>query len=194
MICLTEQDLLGTGRHRKCYAHPNDAKRCIKIVYNTGSGGDKELVRELKYYQHLSGYLKDWTGLPRYHGTIETNLGTGYVYDMVKDFNGSPSVTLSEFIAQCQQEGNLEKLPRLLEKLKHYLHDNNIVTMTLKPYNILCRRISESETTLVVCDNIGEGTLIPLATWSHWLCHRKQARLWHRFIKSLAPTLPSIQQ
>ncbi len=34
----------------------------------------------------------------------------------------------------------------------------------------------------VVCDNIGESTLIPLATWSKWCCQRKQARLWKRFV------------
>ena len=33
MILLSEQNPLGTGRHRKCYAHPGDAQRCIKIIY-----------------------------------------------------------------------------------------------------------------------------------------------------------------
>lgn len=53
MIRLSEQSPLGTGRHRKCYAHPEDAQRCIKIVYHRGDGGDKEIRRELKYYAHL---------------------------------------------------------------------------------------------------------------------------------------------
>jgi hypothetical protein len=34
----------------------------------------------------------------------------------------------------------------------------------------------------VICDNIGESTFIPLATWSKWFCRRKQERLWERFI------------
>lgn len=46
MIYLSKQNPLGTGRHRKCYAHPEDAQRCIKIVYHTGSGGDKEIRRD----------------------------------------------------------------------------------------------------------------------------------------------------
>lgn len=45
MIRLSEQSPLGTGRHRKCYAHPEDAQRCIKIVYHRGDGGDKEIDR-----------------------------------------------------------------------------------------------------------------------------------------------------
>ncbi|WP_252496645.1 YrbL family protein, partial [Escherichia coli] len=78
MIRLSEQSPLGTGRHRKCYAHPEDAQRCIKIVYHRGDGGDKEIRRELKYYAHLGRRLKDWSGIPRYHGTVETDCGTGY--------------------------------------------------------------------------------------------------------------------
>lgn len=76
MIRLSEQNPLGTGRHRKCYAHPEDAQRCIKIVYHRGDGGDKEIRRELKYYAHLGRRLKDWSGIPRYHGTVETDCGT----------------------------------------------------------------------------------------------------------------------
>ncbi|MBL3468853.1 hypothetical protein ELP57_40750, partial [Klebsiella pneumoniae] len=54
--------------------------------------------------------------------------------------------------------------------------------MCIRDRNILCHRISESEVIPVVCDNIGESTLIPLATWSKWCCLRKQERLWKRFI------------
>ncbi|HCC5833369.1 PhoP regulatory network protein YrbL [Citrobacter farmeri] len=182
MIRLSAETPLGTGRHRKCYAHPDDAQRCIKIVYNSGQGGDKETQRELKYYAHLSRYLKDWSGIPRYYGTVETDCGTGYVYDVIADYDGKPSITLTEFARQCRYEDDFAVLRQLLKTLKRYLRDNHIVTMTLKPQNVLCHRISESEVVPVVCDNIGEGTLIPLATWSKWFCHRKQERLWQRFI------------
>ncbi|MGS9092440.1 YrbL family protein, partial [Salmonella enterica subsp. enterica serovar Infantis] len=73
-------------------------------------------------------------------------------------------------------------LRRLLKKLKRYLLDNDIVTMSLKPQNILCQRISESEVVPVVCDNLGESTVIPLATWSTGCCERKRERVGQRFI------------
>ncbi len=182
MIRLSHLTPLGTGRHRQCYAHPDNAQRCIKIIYNYESGGDKEIKRELSYYAHLSRRLTDWSGLPRYYGTVETDLGTGYVYDIITDFDGSPSKTLTEYAAQCREAGNSKALYPLLRTLKSYLRKNRIVTMNLKPQNVLCRRISPDEVVPVVCDNIGEGTLIPLATWSGWVCARKQARLWQRFI------------
>lgn len=182
MIYLSEETPLGSGRHRKCYAHPDDALRCIKIVYNSAHGGDKETQRELKYYAHLSRHLKDWSGIPRYYGTVETDCGTGYVYDVIADYDGKPSITLTEFARQCHNNDDTAAIRLLLEKLKRYLRDNHIVTMTLKPQNILCHRVNKSEVIPVVCDNLGEGTLIPLATWSKWFCHRKQERLWQRFI------------
>ena len=98
MIRLSEQSPLGTGRHRKCYAHPEDAQRCIKIVYHRGDGGDKEIRRELKYYAHLGRRLKDWSGIPRYHGTVETDCGTGYVYDVIADFDGKQALHYADRI------------------------------------------------------------------------------------------------
>lgn len=108
---------------------------------------------------------------------------------MIADYDGKPSVTLTEFAKQCRYEDDVAVLRQLLKKLKRYLRDNHIVTMTLKPQNILCHRISESEVVPVVCDNIGEGTLIPLASWSKWFCQRKQERLWQRFIAQPALAL-----
>lgn len=32
MIFLSKQTPLGTGRHRKCYTHPDNARRCIKVI------------------------------------------------------------------------------------------------------------------------------------------------------------------
>lgn len=182
IVRLSDVSPLGTGRHRKCYLHPGNPDRCIKIVYNQASGGDKELLRELGYYAHLGRRLKDWSGLPAYHGTIETDLGTGYIYDIVKDYDGQTSVSLDEFARQCRENGDLRLLRQTLIALKSWLSGNRIVTMNLKPQNILCRRMSPTEVMPVVVDNIGEASLLPLATWSRWFCHRKQARQWQRFM------------
>lgn len=183
MILLSNHTPLGTGRHRKCYLHPTDPTRCIKIVYNQESGGDKELLRELKYYACLAQQLKDWSGIPAYHGSVETDLGTGYVYDIVRDYDGKPSISLTDFARECRETGDTRTLRNVLFALKYWLSRNRIVTMNLKSQNILCRRVSEKEIIPVVVDNIGEATLIPLATWSGWFCRKKQARQWQRFIK-----------
>lgn len=101
---------------------------------------------------------------------------------MITDFNGAPSITLTEFAAQCRYEEDVAVLRRLLKKLKRYLLDNHIVTMSLKPQNILCQRISESEVVPVVCDNLGKVPLSRWQLWSTWCCERKLERVWQRFI------------
>ncbi|MGK7384445.1 YrbL family protein, partial [Salmonella enterica] len=63
-----------------------------------------------------------------------------------------------------------------------FLLDNLFVTMSLKTLNIVWQRISESEVVPVVCDNLGDSTFIPLATWSTWCCVRKLERVCQRFI------------
>ena len=166
---------------------------CASSIRKTRSGvlrsftvtkrGGKELLRELKYYKHLESYLGDWRGLPRYYGEVETNLGTGYVYDKIVDFDGKASKTLVErFGSPKESVFRRQELVDIVNKLLRYLYDNRIVTMTLKPYNILCQRISETEIFPVVCDNIGEASFIPIASHSAWFCHLKQRRIFQRFL------------
>lgn len=69
----------------------------------------------------------------------------------------------------------------MIEKLKKYIWDNLIVTMALKPHNILCHRESQTEIFPVVCDNIGFAQRIPLVLYWPWFCHQKQKRLFQRF-------------
>ena len=68
----------------------------------------------------------------------------------------------------------MKELKELVEKLEKYMWDNLIITMALKPHNVLCRRISENEIIPVICDNVGTATRIPVVFYSSWLCHRKQ--------------------
>lgn len=178
----TDDSLIGKGGHRLCFAHPYDKERCVKIVHSQATGGSKELERELKYYRYLSTYLRDWRGIPRYYGTISTNLGTGYVYDRIVDYDGQTSLTMVEYFTHPLTKSSKIELVCLVNHLFQYLFDNRIITMTLKPYNILCHRISEKEMFPVICDNLGEASFIPIASRSRWFCHLKQRRIFRRFL------------
>lgn len=178
----TNDSLIGKGRHRLCFAHPYDKERCVKIVHSQATGGSKGLERELKYYRYLSTYLRDWRGIPRYYGTISTNLGTGYVYDRIVDYDGQTSHSLAEYLTSPHLKLSKVELVSLINNLFRYLFDNRIITMTLKPYNILCHRISETEMFPVICDNLGEASFIPIASRNKWFCHLKQRRIFRRFL------------
>ncbi|AFJ46913.1 PhoP regulatory network protein YrbL [Shimwellia blattae] len=176
---------IGKGRHRQCYAHPANQNLCIKIVHSLAHGGDKELNRELKYYRHLQARTINWDILPRYHGQVATDQGTGYVYDLVRDYNGDVSRDLGFYLNLGQQENNFAWLTPLLAMLRLQLAQNRIVTMTLKPGNILVKRISQDQAILVIVDNIGEASLIPAASYIPYFYAKKMTRIWRRFMQLL---------
>ena len=174
--------VIGVGAHRACYIHPEDHRKCIKVIYSQNDPiASKEIKRELAYYRHLNSYLKDWRGLTRYYGTVETNLGTGYVYDRIVDFDGKISQTIRDRYTLENLQNNWQELKEIVEKLEKYMWDNRIITMALKPHNVLCHRISENEIFPVICDNIGVATRIPVVLYCPWLCRRKQKKLFAKF-------------
>lgn len=177
------ESVIGVGHHRVCFIHPQDSRLCIKVVYNHCDTADQELARELKYYAHLQRTLRDWRGLAKFRGKVETNLGVGYVYDRILDFDMSSSKTLEQYFTLNNIQRTAEEMQIVLTKLKQYLSENKVVTMSIKPYNILCQRVSESEVFPVICDNIGSATLIPLEMYSSWFYRQKLERIWNRFEK-----------
>ena len=192
----SDELVIGVGAHRACYIHPEDHQKCIKVIYSHNDPiALKEIKRELAYYRHLNSYLKDWRGLTRYYGTVETNLGTGYVYDRIVDFDGKISQTIRDRYTLENLQNNWQELKEIVEKLEKYMWDNRIITMALKPHNVLCHRISENEIFPVICDNIGVATRIPVVLYCPWLCHRKQKKLFAKFEhQPLIQTLRSFEK
>ncbi|MDL4915160.1 MAG: YrbL family protein [Enterobacterales bacterium endosymbiont of Blomia tropicalis] len=178
---------IAKGRHRECYLHPDDDRLCVKIIYNATNSGLKESRREQAYYRFLEKRNIDWSVLPACHGKVETNLGTGMVFDFVRDFDGKPSRTLEHYLHHEFFDGlNNPVFCNALAALKVDLLKNRIISMTLKSKNILYRKESAETGRLVIVDNIGNSSLIPVASYSDFFGKRKIERTWARFINSLS--------
>lgn len=95
-VFLTEKEFVGAGKHRSCYAYPGDPSRVIKVLHEASERELRSVAHELDYYRWLDKHLKDWRGIPRFYETVETNLGTGYVYECVRDFDGKISETMKQ--------------------------------------------------------------------------------------------------
>ncbi|HDQ40792.1 MAG TPA: hypothetical protein ENN39_07165 [Desulfonatronum sp.] len=100
MIYLTQDLLFRKGAQRACYRHPSDASLCIKILHDPreDSPGQRETREEIAYYAHLQKRGISWEMLPFYHGQVETNFGTGTVFDLVRDRDGNISRPFFEFL------------------------------------------------------------------------------------------------
>lgn len=133
----SDPSVVGVGHHRMCFIDPEDSSKCIKVIYNPSKHATQEVRREVNYYERLQKSLKDWSGIPKYYGEVETNLGTGYVYDRTIDFDGKPSQTMQERYQDLKEPQQREEMLTLVKKLDDYLTKNHIVTMSLKPFCVI---------------------------------------------------------
>ncbi len=183
MLTLASSSLIGRGLRRECYFHPEDENKCIKIVV---AGDHKETVREQSYYRLLEKRNISWKMLARFYGNIETNRGKGAVFELIRDHNGEVSKTLEQyFSANNETDLNYQDLSRALPLLKQYLLKWKIVTMSLKPQNIVYQKIHPTQGKLVVIDNIGNSDFIPICNYLDSFATRKIRRKWQRFEESL---------
>ncbi len=183
MIELSDSDMIGKGLHRECFAHPDHPGRCIKIIVN---GDSDENTREAKYLRFLESQGGALDMLTRYHGRIETNRGEGAVFDLVRDFDGGVSKTLAHYLENPELTARYTDALRAgLSDLLSYLLANRVITMTIKPKNILFQRSGEHSGKLVVVDNIGNSDFIPLANYIPAIARAKIKRKWTRFVDSL---------
>jgi hypothetical protein len=182
MINIVKSGLVGRGLHRDCYRHPQNKNLCIKIVVH----GNAQVQREKRYYRHLEKRGISWDMIPMFHGDIETNLGRGSVFDLVSDHDGSVSKTLEYYLSSNKiTEAHYNGLSNALYLLKDYLLQQHIITMTLKPYNVSCKKMKSGSFRLFIVDNLGTSDFIPICNYSKYLAKKKILRKWKSFEDSI---------
>lgn len=164
--------------------HPHNKNLCIKIAYN--EGGQKDLIREINYIDVLKRRHKDYSILPKYFGKVNTNLGTGYVFEIIRDYNNGRTQTLEDFITDLNLfSQNYSLIVRLLKELKEKLYKNEIITMVLFPENILFQKTDENTYRVRIVNDMGSAVLIPLEYHFKYFAHTKILRRWKMFLEVL---------
>nr|WP_245926616.1 YrbL family protein [Breoghania corrubedonensis] len=108
MIVLSDRTPLSTGDFRHCYLHPEDPEKCIKVLKrrkDTRHHGRIERFfrrgavdsnrREYDHYLHLAAAsvpLERY--FPRMYGPMDTDLGQGLCFDLVRGSEGDAPVSL----------------------------------------------------------------------------------------------------
>ena len=184
MLHLDDSLVIGKGAHRVCYRHPFDQDKCIKVITAT----DDYVQRlECKYYQHLDAANISWKHLSRYYGDVETNLGVGYIYELIKDFDESISLPLTKYLNKKKSENTeFETIRNNLAELKKYLVENKIVLRNLQPYNIVIQRTSPTDSLAVIIDNIGHhNNAYHLSDRFAFLARKDIQKKWKKFESGL---------
>ena len=184
IIHLDKNSFYGKGTHKKCFVHPSNSKLCIKIAYN--SGGQKDLLREINYLKVLQRRKKDYSILPQYYGEIKTNLGTGYVYELIRDYDNAQSLTLEDILTNQNLFNTMfETVKNMLLFLKTSLLKNEIITMGLFPENIIFQKTAPDKYNIRLVNDMGSGVLIPLEYHFHYFAKAKVERRWQEFLNTL---------
>ena len=184
-----ELDFIGKGKERTCYAHPNKPDVAIKITHGEV---DKQTTRELRYYQKLGKRVGiSYKHFPRYLGPVNTSLGLGHMYDLVRDFDGGVSKSLLEYL---ENGSSLNDFELELEELKIAFLENEIIfNHDMYAGNILFKRTSSNKGCLVVIDGLGDTVLIPLFDRFKAERKRKIRRRWTYFINRIRTRHPDIR-
>jgi len=181
---LSEDIVIGRGRHKKCYKYPRRDDLCIKLAYN--EGGAKDIEREIRYLRTLKQKNKDYSVLPEYYGAVRTNLGSGHVYERICDWDGQDCLTLMDVITNS---GLLEQYYDLAlretKNLRRILLDNEIITMDLFPVNMLLQKKSDGNVIMRLINDMGSGSLLPLSYYSSWFARKHIIKHWRRFVSDL---------
>jgi len=179
MITLQPTMMIGKGLHRECFTHPDSDHLCIKVVTN---GNQQETEREQQYYQLLEKRDIAWDMLPKFHGNIDTNMGDGAVFDLIRDHDQNTSKTLEFYLNDVQGFDEFsDEIFAALENLKNYLIRENIITMSIKPKNILFQKQKDGSGKIIIIDNIGNSDFFPISSYSRYFGHKKILRKWANF-------------
>ena len=174
-------DLVGAGVERVCYVHPEDPDKAIKIPVIKDN---RQSRREVKYYRKLvkrKGISFDHC--PRYYGFVKTNLGDGFVVDLIRDYDGEVSKSLSWYL---KNEMEVSELPPYLEELKNYFLSNLIIfNYDMGLHNLLFQKCAPDKMRLVMSDGLGDTVAV---TWLNLFAshvRRKIERRFSRFLQAL---------
>ncbi|MDG1778583.1 MAG: YrbL family protein [Flavobacteriaceae bacterium] len=183
MIYLEKNHFIGEGEIRFCYEHPLNDQFCVKIprVETTRDYTEKEL----KYFKKLSKRSKVNFQFPFYadfRQEIDTNLGLGQVFDLVRDETTNEISKTLEYYLTKDNSIDDNKLEDALKILKKQMIKHKVFTRDLRARNICCRIKNDGTVELVIVDGIGHRDFFPFADWFYYFSKKKVNRTfkkWH---------------
>jgi len=157
MIFLSDKQIISHGKTRKCYVHPDNNKLCIKVMKPLHKNA-KFLRKEIIYYKKIQNRNKKYslTFFASYHGTVETNMGIGYLYSLIKDYDGKISLPLKHYL----ETKLISEFPNKLSKaaltdLKQKMVKYRVFGYDVYHDNLLCKLKGKHDIELVLVDGLG---------------------------------------
>ena len=131
-VIINKKLYLSSGSRRKVYIHPNDNNKIIKInkegyIWNN----NMENFRSYLFMSKLKYISKNY-------GLINTNLGIGVVYELIRDYDNNISKTAHYYL-----QNNIYK-DEIIKQLKDYykeFYENHDIIIHNNKRNIFSKKI-----------------------------------------------------
>ena len=198
MIDLSNATPFAEGGNRKCFVHPNNKERCLKVVHpglvekikqskpwykklRSSDSFDDNLREQAAYNQKaLKNQNQDvWIHLAKWYGMTETSIGMASETELVK--NGEEiAETLESYLFR---EGLTDEINEAIEDFHTWLRKHLVFTKNLIPHNLVLYKI-DNKLIIKIIDGLGSQAFIPLPNYSNFFARRYIERrielMWSR--------------
>lgn len=178
MIALQERKPFAVGRTRQCYVHPDDDGLCVKV--DTVGGGarspNESERRHLTRVQTLRGG-KPFEACTNFHGVETTDLGPGYVFDLIRDEpGGTISRPVAEYLELPPDRDLNERLQCALDEFQSAVMRDGVVLRDPQTYNICVQVRGDRELSFVAVDGFGHRNVLPIVDFVPFMARRATLR------------------
>ena len=198
MIDLSNATPFAEGGNRKCFVHPNNKDRCLKVIHpgivekikkskpwykklRSSDSFDDNLREQAAYNQKaLKNQNQDvWIHLAKWYGMTETSIGMASETELVK--NGEEiAETLESYLFR---EGLTDEINEAIEDFHTWLRKHLVFTKNLIPHNLVLYKI-DNKLIIKIIDGLGSQAFIPLPNYSNFFARRYIERrielMWSR--------------
>ena len=198
MIDLSGSTPFAEGGNRKCFIHPAQSDRCLKVVhpgllekiiknkpwYKKFRSKDSfdDNLREQEAYKQKALMVDNpeiWKHLAQWYGMVETNIGMASETELIKN-NGQIAETLENYLFS---NGLTNEIKIAINEFHQWLRDNLILTKNLIPHNLVIKS-EKDEMIIKIIDGLGSQAFVPLPNHSTFFAKRYVERrielMWSR--------------
>lgn len=178
MLKISEKLLLGEGGTKVAYRHPEDSDICVKFPSINKKRAQVDLLREIKYLKKHQDRLPF---LAQYIDEVETNQGTGYMYQLIRNEDGSPSKDLTHHL------NDLDKvcLKKKIVKIYHALIEEHALMSDMQLANIFIIEKLSGDYDLCFVDGFGNSDFIKICDVSKFFFMNKLNRKFEKLFRKL---------
>lgn len=178
MLELNENLFIGAGKRRRCYRHPDDPGKCVKVSGGK-KGRDMGTKREIAYFLKYQKRGCSLLHLATYHGTVETNMGPGVVFDLITNSDDEISSPLGSLILNGMLIKDFEAE---IQELRNYMFKEGIICGDFNPGNILVQVQPDGSRRLMIIDGLGNSDFFKIADFIKSFRDKKLERKWARLL------------